>query len=251
MTGLHTDALTGVLPLFAGVAVCLLTLLTNHVVPAISRADVYVYDTVAVQGEEVRLKAETRGALFTRGGEIVEFFVDDVSLGKNLSGGDGAAYRFYRATRPGLRDIRAVSRNRTGMATLLVVKRGSGILAVDVEGTLLQGGFMSPGRPGSRQAVDSLAKRYPLVYLQTGETNWRAVRTWLTQNEYADAPLLPWNGGAVFDDLAKKGLKIRALVGGPAVIESAFKHKPRSFSFEPMKGTEKLKNWKELEEKLK
>jgi hypothetical protein len=215
------------------------------------QADVYVYDMVAVQGEEVRLKAETRGTLFIRGGEIVEFFVDDVSLGKNLSGGDGAAYRYYKTPRPGLKEIRAESRSKTGRATLLVVKAGAGIVAVDVEGTLLQGGFMAPGRPGSRQAVESLAKRHPLVYLQTGETNWRAVRTWLTQNEYADAPLLPWDGGAVFDDLAKKGLKIRSVVGGPAVIESALKHKPQSFSFEPVKGTLRLKSWKELEEKLK
>lgn len=219
--------------------------------PPVAKADVYVNDTVAVQGEEVRLRAETRGTLFTMGGEIVEFFVDDVSLGKNLSGGDGAAYRFYKASRPGLRDIRAVSRGKTGRATLLVVKRGAGIVAVDVEGTLLHGGFMSPGRPGSPQAMDSLSRRYPLVYLQTGQTSWRAVRSWLTQNEYADAPLLPWDGGEVFDDLAERGLKIRAVVGSPAVIESAFKHKPQSFSFEPMKGAARLKTWKELEEKLK
>lgn len=215
------------------------------------QADVHVYDMVAVQGEEVRLKAETRGTFFIRGGEIVEFFIDDVSLGKNLSGGDGAAYRYYRPSRPGLKDIRAVSRNVTGRGTLLVVKPGAGVIAVDVEGALLQGGFMSPGRPGSRQAVESVARRHPLVYLQTGDTNWKAVRTWLTQNEYADAPLLPWDGGAVFDDLARKGLRIRAVVGGPAVIEAAFKHKPQSFSFEPMKGTVRLKSWKEFEEKLR
>jgi hypothetical protein len=40
-------------------------------------ADVYVYDAVALQGEEVRLKAETRGTVFIKGGELVEFFVDD------------------------------------------------------------------------------------------------------------------------------------------------------------------------------
>lgn len=219
--------------------------------PFQSAADVFVYDAVAVQGEEVRLKAETRGAVFIRGGELVEFFVDDLSLGKNLSGGDGAAYRFYRASRPGLKTIRAVSRNSIGRGTLLVVKPGSGVVAVDVEGTLLQGGFMNPGRPGSLQAIEGVSKRHPLIYLQTGDTNVKAVRSWLTENEYTAAPLLPWDGGAVFDDLAKKGLKIRAVIGGPGVIESAFKHKPQAFSFEPLKGAARLKNWKELEEKLK
>ena len=120
--------------------VSVFTVILLHLIALPVNADVHVYDMVAVQGEEVRFKAETRGTLFTRGGEIVEFFVDDVSLGKNLSGGDGAAYRFYRASRAGLLDIRAVSRNKTGRATLLVVKRGAGIVAVDVEGPLLRGG---------------------------------------------------------------------------------------------------------------
>jgi hypothetical protein len=139
----------------------------------------------------------------------------------------------------------------TGTGFLLVLKPGAGVIAVDVEGALLLEGFMSPGRPESRKAVESIAKRYPLIYLQTGETNWRAVRTWLTQNEYADAPLLTWDGGTVFDTLAKKGVKIRAVIGSPVVIESAVKHKPQAFSFEPVKGATRLKSWKELEEKLK
>jgi len=214
-------------------------------------ADVYVYDAVAVRGEEVRLKAETRGTVFIKGGELVEFFVDDASLGKNLSGGDGAAYRFYKSSRPGLKNIRAASRNMAGTGFLLVLKPGAGIVAVDVEGALLLEGFMSPGRPDSRKAVESLAKRYPLIFLQSGETNLKAVRYWLQQNEYADAPLLPWDGGTVFDTLAKKGLKIRAVIGGPAVMERAAKYKAQAFSFEPVKGTVRLKSWKELEEKLK
>jgi len=233
------------------VIVSVFTVILLHLVAPPAHADVYVYDTVAVQGGEIRLKAETRGTVFARGGELVEFFVGDASLGKNLSGGDGAAYRFYKPSRPGLMTVRAVSRGQHGTGYLLVLKPGSSLVAVDVEGTLLMEGFMSPGRPGSRDAVAALAGRYPLVYLQSGQTNLKAVRYWLDQNEYAGAPLLPWDGGAVFRELAKKGLKIHAVVGGPAVIESAFKYKPQAFSFEPLKGAVRLKSWKELEEKLK
>ncbi|HTZ38888.1 MAG TPA: hypothetical protein VMB77_01930 [Syntrophales bacterium] len=214
-------------------------------------ADVYVYDAVAVQGEEVRLKAETRGTLFTQGGELVEFFVDDVSLGKNLSGGDGLAYRYYTASRTGLKTIRAVSRNTDATGFLLVLKRGAGLVAVDVEGALLLKGFLYPGRPESRQAVDSIAKRYPLIYLQTGETNLKAVRSWLKEYEYADAPMLSWDEGSLFDSLEKKGLKVRAFIGGPGAIESAARHTSQAFSFEPVKGAVRLKSWKEVEEKLK
>ncbi len=219
--------------------------------PSVIHADVYVHDAVAVQGEEVRLKAETRGTLFTQGGELVEFFIDDASLGKNLSGGDGFAYRYYTAARPGLKAIRAVSRNTEGTGYLLVLKRGAALVAVDVEGALLFKGFMFPGRPDSRQTLESIAKRYPLIYLQTGETSPKAVRFWLREYEYPGAPMLTLDEGSVFDGLEKKGLKIRAVIGGPAVIESAASHKPQAFSFDAVKGAVRLKSWKEVGEKLK
>jgi hypothetical protein len=139
----------------------------------------------------------------------------------------------------------------TGTGFLLVLKPGAGVVAVDVEGALLLEGFMSPGRPDSRKVLESIAKRHPLIYMQSGETNLKAVRYWVQKNEYADAPLLPWDDGAVFDALAKKGLKIRAVIGGPAVIESAIKHRPQAFSFTPVKGAARLKSWKELEGQLK
>ena len=215
--------------------------------PPVVSAGVYVHDAVAVQGEEIRLKAETRGKVFARGGELVEFFVGDDSLGKNLSGGDGVAYRFFRPSRTGLKTVRVASGAESGTGYLLVLRPGAALVAVDVEGTLLMEGFLSPGRPGSRDAVAAVAGRYPLVYLQSGQTNLRALRHWLDRNEYAGAPLLPWEGGAVFRDLDKKGLKIRAVVGGPAVIESAARYRPQAFSFEPLKGAVRLKSWKELE----
>lgn len=246
-----SDLVPDARPMFTGIIAWILTVVLLHMFPAASGAEVFVYDAVAVQGEEVRLKAETRGTLFTQGGELVEFFVDDISLGKNLSGGDGLAYRHFTASRPGLKTIRAVSRNTDGTGYLLVLKRGAGVVAVDVEGALLLKGFLFPGRPESRQAVEAIAKRYPLVYLQTGETNLKAVRFWLKEYEYAGAPMLSWEAGNLFDSLEKKGLKIRAVIGGPAVIESAARHKSQAFSFDPVKGAVRLKSWKELEEKLK
>ena len=49
---------------------------------ALSR--VFVYDDVALKGREVMLRAETRGTLLSKSGEIVEFIVDGRSIGKNL-----------------------------------------------------------------------------------------------------------------------------------------------------------------------
>jgi hypothetical protein len=110
---------------------------------------------------------------------------------------------------------------------------------------------MFPGRPESRQALESIAGRHPLIYLQTGDTNFKAVRLWLQEYEYAGAPLLPWDGGSLFDSLEKKRIRLLAVIGGPAVIESAARHKPQAFSFDPVKGAVRLKGWKDLEGQLK
>ncbi len=60
--------------------------------PADALAEVVVQDMVSPVGREVMLRAETKGGFFSKGGALVEFFVDGKSVGKNLSGGDGLAY---------------------------------------------------------------------------------------------------------------------------------------------------------------
>ena len=50
---------------------------------------VIVYDNVTTVGTPVFLKVYTKGRIFADGGRLVEFFLDNNSFGKNLTGGDG------------------------------------------------------------------------------------------------------------------------------------------------------------------
>lgn len=216
-----------------------------------SSADVFVYDALAVAGKEVRLKAETRGAFFLKGGELVEFFVEKKSLGKTLSGGDGVAYKFFLPGQAGLLKVLVKYGGDENEGRLLVLKKGTGIVFVEIVGGLTEPQMPPMGRPGSREAMKKILARFPLVYLQSGNFDVAAMRQWLLDNEYPEAPVLPWDGGALFKPIIGMGLNIRAVVGNPQLIESAARWKPEAFGFEQVKGAVKLRHWKEMEEKLR
>lgn len=246
-----SDLVSGARSLIAGITVLVLTVIMLHVSPTASCADVVVYDAVAVVGKEVRLKAETKGTFFRKGGELVEFFVDGKSLGKTLSGGDGEAYKSFTPAKTGLLEISVKSGSDEDEGALLVLKKGAGIVLVEIIGGLAENSMPPMGRPGSREAMKKLQARVPVVYVQSSNIDVAATRKWLDNNEYPGAPVLPWDGGALFKPIIATGLNIRAVIGNPQFIESAAKWKPESFSFEPVKGAVRLRHWKEMEDKLK
>jgi hypothetical protein len=240
--------------LYRNVSVCLISvclIAPLYFVSSPARADVVVSDAVAVAGKEVRLKAETKGTFFRRGGELVEFFVDGKSLGKTLSGGDGEAYKAFTPAKTGLLEVSVKSGSDEDEGVLLVLKKGAAIVFVEIIGGLAETGMPPTGRPGSREAMKKLQARVPVVYIQSSNIDIAATRKWLDDNEYPKAPVLPWDGGALFKPITGMGLNIRAVVGNPQFIESAAKWKPESFSFEPVKGVVRLRHWREMEEKLK
>ena len=91
--------------------------------PDAAVARVLVYDDVALRGQEVMLRAETRGALFNRGGEVVEFIVDGKSIGKNLSGRDGFAVKGFVPARTGLYKINVKSGEDKDSGILLALEK--------------------------------------------------------------------------------------------------------------------------------
>ena len=74
---------------------------------AVSR--VFLYDTVALKGQEVMLRAETKGKFLSKSGEVVEFIVDGKSIGKSLSGRDGFAVKTFVPAKTGFYKINVKS----------------------------------------------------------------------------------------------------------------------------------------------
>jgi hypothetical protein len=229
--------------------ICLIFLCGVFPSPALS--DVIIYDLVSLKGMEVMLRAETRGTLLSKGGEIVEFFVNGKLIGKNLSGRDGFAVKRFTPVKAGLNKILVKSGDDKDSGLLLALDKRAKIVFIDVEGSLLEGPFGMKAKPGSAKVVKKICKRFPTVFLQKGFLNVKTVRVWLKENDFPDAPVLSWNRGDVLGEMKEKGLSIQAVVGGAEVIESASTDKPIAFSFDSVENAEVVDNWGEIEKKLK
>jgi hypothetical protein len=222
----------------------------SFLLPSTVLSDIIIHDIVAPAGKEVMLKAEVKGKLFRKGGELVEFFINGKSIGKSLSGGDGFAFKQFFPSKTGKYQIKAMVNKEEGRGLLISLRRNSRIIFVDVEGGLLER-FSDKPRQGSQKAIRAIQKRFPVVLLQTGLLNIKSIKTWLKKNEFPELPLIPWGQGAVFTELVEEGFKLRAVIGSSDVIESAREYKPLAFSFEEVEDAVEVKDWEEIRKKLK
>jgi hypothetical protein len=219
--------------------------------PASALPGIIVDDTVVLKGRNVMLRAETKGRLFSKGGEVVEFFVDGKSIGRTLSGGDGVAFKNFIPMNTGLYQISVRSGTDEDTGLLLSLKKGARIVFVDIEGSLREGLFPPEPKQGSQKAIREIHKKFPIVYLRTGFISARAIKGWLRKHEFMRLPVVAWRQGAIFDEIAEKGFKIKAIIAAPKVIESAREHKPLAFSFEAVGDAEKVAGWEEISGRVK
>jgi len=227
------------------------SLFSLFVFPSNALSDIIVHDMIVHQGEEVMLRAETRGKILSRGGEIVEFFVEGRSIGKTLSGGDGFAFKQFTPIKTGLYRITVKSGVGEGNGLLVSLKKWTRIVFIDVEGSLLRKPFSNEPKQGSQKAIKEINRKFSIVFLQTGLLNVKALKSWLKEHKFIELPVIPWRQGALFDDIHAKGFKIKAIIGSEAVIESAKRYKPQAFSFEEVEDAKEVKDWEGIRKKLK
>jgi hypothetical protein len=231
------------LSIFLGILFC--------VFPVSALSGVIVDDTVVLKGRKVMLRAETKGRLFSKGGEVVEFFVDGKSIGRTLSGGDGVAFKQFSPMNTGLHQISVRSGADEDTGLLLSLKRGSCVVFVDVEGSLIEGLFPPRPRQGSQKAIEEIHKRFPIVFLRTRFVSVKAVKELLEDYGFIRLPVVKWREGAIFDEIAEEGLRIKAIIAAPRVIESVKGLKPLAFSFESVKDAEEVEGWEEISRKVR
>lgn len=216
-----------------------------------TEAELFVHDIIAVKNEEILLKAEIKRRFTPKGGQLVEFFIGEKSIGKALSGGDGFAYKQFSSQRAGMFRIAVKSNFGESMGTLLVLNKGAKIVFTDIESGLLEGEFLKQRpRDGSQDAIRQISRKYPIVVLQTGILGEKASKGWLKKHGYVEMPVIAWNKGIIFKELIQKGMKIKAIVGSDAVIDSAAQYKPLSFSFTGKDSSVAVKNWGEVKKML-
>lgn len=219
--------------------------------PLDALSEVIVHDLVVPEREKAMLRGETKGKFFSKGGEVIEFFVDSKSLGSTLSGGDGLAYRQFVPPGAGLYHIRARSGNEKGTGVLLALKKGIGIVFIDLEGSVLGGLFSRQPVSGSKKAIKEISRRFPVVYVQSGFVGTGMLKEWLKENGFMGFPVVPWKNGAIFDEMHDKGFIIKAIIGGPHVVQSAIKYHPLAFTFQKDDNAVEVKNWEEIRKRIK
>ncbi len=226
-------------------------LLFFFLIPFDADAGIIFHDDIALKGKPFILKAETKGRFFPRGGQIVEFFVNDMSMGRNLSGGDGIVLKEFIPKKRGLYKITVESGGEKDDGYILSLNKEEEIVFIDVEGSIFDMPFSTRPREGSREAIEDISKRFPLVYLQTGIFDKEFIEDWLKENRFQKSPVLKWEEGEVFNTIYEKGLKVKAVVGAPAVIGSLEEKDFEAFSFEETEDAEWIKDWKEIEKRLR
>jgi hypothetical protein len=218
--------------------------------PCFAYTEIVVYDNVALKGEEVMLQAETRGKVFRKGGELVEFHVNGRPIGKRLSGGDGFAFLAFTPRRGGLYRITAQSGQEEGKGLLLTLQKSDTIVFIDIDGSLIEGLFSKSPRKNSQKMVERIAKKFPVVCLQTGFAGITELKRWLKTNGLPDMPVLAWKEGDIFTEIHDKGLGIHAVIGSEPVIAAARRYRPSIFSFQDTEDAEPVNDWDEIARKL-
>ncbi|GAB4389865.1 MAG: hypothetical protein Kow0025_17980 [Thermodesulfovibrionales bacterium] len=216
-----------------------------------AHAGVVVHDTVALKGEAVMLRAETRGAFFSSPGQLVQFLVDGKLLGTTLSGGDGVALMEFSPREAGLHKVEAVWGKETDRGLLLCVARGEALVLIDVAGSLMEDVLSRMPRDGSVEALERIASARRVAYVTDAAPARRLLKDWLRDEGYPEAPLLEWAGGRLLDGMASRGVKVRAVVGGEAVAGASARRGVETFSFEKRPGTRLARDWDEIADLLR
>lgn len=220
------------------------------VTPSLSA--VIVYDQVTTVGTPVYLEVLTKGRIFADGGRLVEFYLDDKSVGKNLTGGDGHGYRKYTPDRAGIIKVSARSAGESGSGLLLAMKKNEKAVLIEIEGGFKDAFVSQIAASANRRAVDKLFKEYRVIYLSRYSRfiGIQRSKDWLNEAEFPDAPMLDWRGPQMLTALKARGIHLYAIIGSAGIIGESAEHIERRYTFEQTQKGQTVKDWEEIIELL-
>ena len=213
---------------------------------------VIVYDQVTTVGTPVYLEVLTKGLFFADGGRLVEFYLDDKSIGKNLTGGDGHGYKKYTPERAGIIKVNARSKGESGSGLLLVMKKNEKAVLIEIESGFKDALISQTAASADRRALEKLFKEYRVIYFSRYSqfVGIRATKDYLDKLEFPDAPLLTWRGPQMLTTLKARGVRLFAIIGSAEIIGQAAEYIERRYTFEQTPDEKTVKDWQEIIELL-
>lgn len=214
-----------------------------------SLSAVIVYDQVTTVGTPIYLEVLTKGRIFAEGGRLVEFYLDDRRLGKNLTGGDGHGYRKYTPEQPGMIKVSARSEGESGSGLLLAMQKSEKLVLIELEGGFKDAFISKIAAGAGRRAVNKLLEKYQVIYL-TRYIGIQKSKAWLDEAEFPDAPVLRWRGSQTLTTLKTRGIHLYALIGSAGVISEAAEHIEMCYSFDQTRDGQTVTDWEKIIELL-
>jgi L-rhamnose mutarotase len=213
---------------------------------------VIVYDQVTTVGTPVYLEVLTKGLFFAEGGRLVEFYLDDKSVGKNLTGGDGHGYKKYTPQRAGIFKVNARSKGESGSGLLLVMKKSEKAVLIEIESGFKDAFISQIAASADRRALEKLFKEYRVIYFSRYSrfVGIQATKDYLDKFKFPDAPVLTWGGPQMLTALKSRGIHLYAIIGSAEIISQADEYIERRYTFEQTQDEKTVKDWQEVIELL-
>lgn len=210
-----------------------------------SHGEVIVFDRVTTIGTPIFLKALTRGKLFSQGGKLVDFYIDNNHIGRNLSGGDGYAYLKYLPQEIGIKRIEARTDTYSSQGLMLVTEKNKEMILIEIMGGLRETILKNRAMEYSKTAVKTLSDKYGIIYLSRKFVT-AYLKKWLEQENFVQSPVLPWSGPELLKTLEENGLRLHALIGSAELLSEASEHIENRYSFQETEEGKTVEDWKEI-----
>jgi hypothetical protein len=211
---------------------------------------VIVFDRVTTVGTPVYLKVLTKGRIFPKGGQLVEFYLNKKTFGKNLTGGDGYGYLKFTPKRPKMITVEASSNGERGSGLVLVMKKDEKAILIEIEGGFKDAYLSEIAAGASRKAVKALMQKYRIIYLSR-YTGIQMSKNWLNEERFPESPVLRWRGPKILSALKEKGVNLYAIIGSAGLIAEAADEIEKRFTFDQTEKGQKVTDWDEVIELLK
>jgi len=212
-------------------------------------ANIIVYDRITTVGTPIRLVFKTKGRFFAQGGKLVDVYLENKKLTRIMTGGDGYGFFKYTFQNSGYEEISAKSNGNRDSGLVLVMQKNEKAILIVAESGFRASLFSEKEREASRQALESIGKRYKIIYCYkfAGKD---FTKNWLSENNFPLSVVLPWRGVEMLAALKKRGVQIHAIIGSPALLEEAADYVNNRFSFEETKKGETVKDWNDIRDRL-
>jgi hypothetical protein len=222
-----------------------LIIVSALIAPALTYGAVVLFDGVTTVETPVRIMVLTKSRFFSKGGMLVDIYLDDEHLKKILTGGDGHGYLKYTPRGPGLKKVTARSAGDTASGLMLVMAKQEKAIIIEIEAGFQVAPLSAETRKNSSQVVEALSQKYKIIYLSTSLGSG-ITRSWLEKNGFPISVILPWQGFQVFTALKSRGVEVYAIIASAPVISEAKKHIEKRYTFEDSQDGESVQDWDEI-----